>query len=36
VKLNAPLTDKDFDTDNSSYGYPKDLLKGLFGGGKKK
>jgi hypothetical protein len=35
VKLNPPLADKDFDVDSSSYGFAKDLLKGLFGGKQK-
>ena len=36
VKLNAPLTDTDFDRDNPDYGYPTDILGKLLGVGKKK
>ncbi len=35
VKLNAPLTDADFDINNPSYGFAKDIFQGLFGGKKK-
>ena len=34
VRLNTPLADKDFDTDNPNYSYPKDLFN-IFGGKKK-